>query len=322
MALLAVPHNLSINFLKYRWAPVIMIALTVVVTFLALFSKGLNYGIDFKGGLQIEVKTSRDLQSLRKDLARAVTKEVTIQEIGKGKGDFLIRTEVDEASDSEKKAERKGERVVEGDLEKNPTVLKIKNVLGPKTEYRNIQSIGPKMGKELIDSGIKGILLSLLAIAAYVAFRFEWQFGVCGVLALLHDCVGIVGYFALTQCEFTEQAVVAVLITASYSINDTVVIYDRVRENRVYRKGSSVLDILNRSINETLPRTLLTSATTLLALLVLYLFGGKIISDFSMPILVGISIGTLSSIFISVPLLVFFPSAITKSRGIRSTTST
>jgi preprotein translocase subunit SecF len=183
-------------------------------------------------------------------------------------------------------------------------------VLGADVIYRRIDLIGPKMGKELISNGVQAIGWALLAIMGYIWIRFEWQFGLCAIIALIHDCIGVLCFFVLFKIEFNEGAIVAFLITASYSINDTVVIFDRVRENKTYKKKLSLKQIINNSISETLPRTLLTSVTTFLALLMLYIFGGNTIADFSLPILVGLVIGTYSSIFIAVTLLQFFPDAV------------
>ena len=290
MAFISIPHNLNTHFCRYRWMPIFLLFLIGGIAWTGFFLRGINYGIDFKGGLILEIQLPKkqNLDELRATLKNKFSQDVSIQELGgEGANSILIRTE---KTDDIPKAQQK-----------------IQEILGKGIVFRRMDSVGPKMGAELIRKGIEAIAWALLAIMVYIWLRFEWQFGVCAVLALIHDCIGVFAFFALSQKEFNEGAIVAFLITASYSINDTVVIFDRVRENRIYKKGSTFLAILDSSINETLPRTLLTSITTLLALLMLYIFGGSIISDFSFPILVGLIIGTYSSIFIAVPLLVLFP---------------
>ena len=163
------------------------------------------------------------------------------------------------------------------------------------------------MGKELIKNGALAIFWALLAMMAYVWFRFEWQFSICALVALFHDCLGLLAFFMWSRFEFNESAVVAILITAAYSINDTVVIFDRLREKRLQHREALFEHLVNISLNETLSRTLLTSSTALLALLMLYCFGGEVISALSLPILVGIVIGAYSSVVIAVPLLVWLP---------------
>jgi len=179
----------------------------------------------------------------------------------------------------------------------------VKAALGEGIEYRRVEYVGPQVGAELIQSGFMAIGLALLAILVYVSFRFEWQFGVGAVIALLHDIVVTVGVFAITQIEFNLSTVAAVLTIIGYSINDTVVVFDRVRENLRRYKSLPTIDILNRSINETLSRTLLTSLTTLLALLALYILGGEVIRGFTFAMIWGVLVGTYSSIWIAVPVL-------------------
>lgn len=290
MALISLPHVFSIPFSKYRLLPVILLIVMIGLVVFGYFTRGINYGVDFRGGLIIEAQLSKeqDLNVLRKNLKQTFVKDFSIQEIGKSEKTILIRTE---------------------QVPDTSVFLKnMKSVLGEDTEYRRIESIGPKVGQELILNGCYAILCALLGIMIFVWLRFEWQFSVCAFIALLHDCLGILAFFIFSQIEFNESAVVAILITASYSVNDTVVIFDRLRDNLVFKSGLSLSKILNLSLNETLSRTLLTSSTTLLALAMLYLFGGEVISAFSLPIFVGIIIGTYSSVVIAVPLLRWLPS--------------
>jgi len=180
---------------------------------------------------------------------------------------------------------------------------KIKAKLGTGVEYRKVESVGPKVSEDLIRNGIYAVIGALVAMLIYIWFRFEWQFGVCSLITLAHDALIVLGLFSIFGLEFNESAIIAVLITVTYSINDTVVIYDRIRENLRKFKKMPLGDLINRSINETLSRTILTSTTTLLSLLGLYFFGGPVIAAFSLPIIIGILAGTVSSITVSAPLL-------------------
>lgn len=300
MALINIPHNLTFPFVKNKWTPIALFVVFSILVAISVLLKGINYGIDFNGGVVIEASLNGKtvMDDIRAKLKNALPgQEIGIQEIS---SDHTVIIKTERLSDSDKSEE---------------SVNPIKNALGDSVTYKKIEFIGPKVGEELIMNGLRAIGWALLAIMAFVWVRFKWQFGICAILALAHDCIGIVGYFALSQQEFNEGAIVAILITASYSINDTVIIFDRIRENFVFKKGASFKEILNSSVNETLPRTLLTSTTTLLALLMLYLFGGSIISAFSMPIFVGIFIGSYSSIFIAAPLLLFFPSIAQKAKA-------
>ncbi|NQU71893.1 MAG: protein translocase subunit SecF, partial [Rhodospirillales bacterium] len=181
----------------------------------------------------------------------------------------------------------------------------IKGVLGKKVDYRRVEFVGPKVGAELIEAGVMAVLAAMAAMLVYIWFRFEWQFGVGAVVALVHDVVLTIGIFALLGLEFNLSIVAAILAIAGYSINDTVVVYDRVRENLRKYKTMNLGALLNMSINDTLSRTLLTSVTTLLAVLSLFLFGGEVIKGFSFAMIWGVLVGTYSSIFIAVPLLVY-----------------
>jgi len=171
--------------------------------------------------------------------------------------------------------------------------------------YKKVETVGPKVGSELVSNAIKAVTFALIAMLIYIAIRFEWQFGVCAVVALFHDCAIIFGMFSIFPLEFSETSITAVLLTASYSINDTVVIFDRIRENLKRFRKMDLKELINLSLNETLSRTTLTATTTILAVLSLYLFGGKIIAALALPIMVGIMVGTFSSIFIASPLLMY-----------------
>ena len=229
-----------------------------------------------------------DVSELREKLSNLHLGEVALQQFGADR-DLLIKVERQEGNDSAQET----------------AIQKVKETLGPNVDYRKVETVGPKVGGELVQNGIKAVGFALIAMLAYIAIRFEWQFAVCAILALAHDCIAILGLFSIFPLEFNETAIIAVLITAGYSINDTIVIFDRIRESLKKYKKLNLSEIINRSLNETLSRTTLTATTTLLALLALYFFGGKVISTFSLPIIVGIIIGSFSSICLAAPLLLY-----------------
>ncbi|MDR3031478.1 MAG: protein translocase subunit SecF [Holosporales bacterium] len=262
-------------------------AIVIVVCLSFVTFKGLNYGIDFKGGYIFEVKMPYEpnVQELREQLGSIGLGEVAIQQFG-AKEDLLIKLEKSE----------EGQAIA---------IQKIKDSLGSGVTYKRVETVGSKVGSELVSNAIKAVAFALVAMLLYIAVRFEFQFGICAIAALLHDCAIIFGMFSIFPLEFSETSITAALLTASYSINDTVVIFDRIRENlRRFRK-MELKDLINLSLNETLSRTTLTAATTLLAVLSLYIFGGKVIASFALPIMVGILVGTFSSIFVASPLLMF-----------------
>jgi len=251
--------------------------------------QGLNFGIDFRGGILIEVQTRgpADIPELRRSLGALDLGDIQIQEFG-APNDVLIRVQQQEGDDEAQQR----------------AVTLIKQTLGARVaEYRRTESVGPTVGSELIRAAILAVALALGAILLYIWFRFEWQFGVGAVVALAHDVIATIGLFALTQMEFNLSTVAAVLTIAGYSINDTVVIYDRVREELRRYKKMPMVELLNLAANRTLSRTFLTSFTTLLALLALVLLGGQIIRGFALAMIFGIVVGTYSSVFIAVPAL-------------------
>ncbi len=283
-----VPAGTSINFLKMRPIALVLSALLVLGSVGAFAVMGLNFGIDFRGGILIEVRSEQpaELGEMRADLNGLGLGEISLQSFGQPT-DVLIRIQRQDGDEAE--------QIV--------AIEAVQATLGDAYEYRRIEFVGPTVGRELIEAGTLAVLLAMAGILAYISFRFEWQFGVCAVAALLHDVISTVGLFALIQHEFNLATVAALLTIAGYSINDTVVVFDRVRENLRRYKRSPIVEILNRSLNETLSRTLMTSVTTLLALAALYTFGGAIIRDFAFALIWGVVIGTYSSIFVAVPLL-------------------
>ncbi len=286
-----VPADTKVDFIGRRLAAFVVSAVLVLVSVGAFLTQGLNLGIDFRGGILIEAQTSgpANIGQLRSLLGALGLGEVQLQEFG-APDTILIRIQKQEG----------------GEEAQQRAIDVVKETLGEMVvEYRRTEFVGPKVGAELIEAAIWAVSLAIGAILLYIWFRFEWQFGIGAVVALTHDVITTIGLFAITQLEFNLATVAAVLTIAGYSINDTVVIYDRVREEmRRYRK-LSLLDLLNQAVNRTLSRTLMTSFTTLLALLSLVILGGPIIRDFSLAMIWGVLIGTYSSIFIAVSLLLY-----------------
>ncbi len=254
--------------------------------------QGLNFGVDFRGGILIEVKTDgpADLREMRDLLGGLGLGEVTLQEFGEP-DDVLINVQRQEGDEAEQ----------------IKAIVVVKDALGERVvEYRRTEFVGPKVGGELKQAGAIATGLALLVIGVYIWFRFEWQFSIAALIALLHDVFATIGFYALTQIEFNLATLAAVLMIAGYSINDTVVIFDRVRENLRKFKKMALFELLDRSINQTLSRTILTSVTTLLALLALFLFGGPVVRGFTAGLIWGVCIGTYSSVALAVPLLARF----------------
>lgn len=295
MLLRMVPVGTKVPFVKYRKLYLVFSLALLVLAAGAFFTKGLNFGIDFKGGILLQVtalddkgaEKPADVAAIRTKLGGLNLGEVSIQNFGKP-SEVLIRVEK-QPGDNQQQIQ---------------AIERIKKELGVKS-YRvgREEFVGPKVGSELIRAGILATGLALFAIMAYVWFRFEWQFGVAAVVALSHDVLLTVGLFALLQLEFNLSTVAAVLTIAGYSINDTVVVFDRVRENLRKYKKMSMPDLMNLSLNETLSRTTITSVTTMLALLSLFFLGGEVIRGFSIALIWGIVIGTYSSICLAVPVL-------------------
>ncbi len=253
-----------------------------------VFAKGLNFGIDFAGGILIEARMQEnvDVAAVR-ELLSGEAKDVQIQNIDQK--DVLIR-------------------VAKSDVEQSVLVKKLQEVLNQNfsgIEYRKIDYVGPQVGSELIMKGLLALLMSFIFIMIYIWIRFDWQFGIGGIFALLHDAVLTVGFFAITQLEFNLTSIAAILTIIGYSINDSVVIYDRIRENLVKFKKMELSELINSSTNSTLSRTILTAGTTLTSLLALIIFGGETLKSFSIATFFGIALGTYSSIYISAPILIY-----------------
>ena len=280
----------QIPFVGFKKVAFVVSFALIVGSILALAGFGLNFGIDFRGGILMEVRSEDKINiiTMRDKLADLKLGEVNIQEFGK-ETDALIRIQKQEGAEKEQLV----------------AINKVKSALGTEIEYRRTEFVGPTVGEELKEAGLLAIVLALLAILIYIWLRFEWQFGVGALVALTHDIITTVGLFSLLQYEFNLATVAAILTIAGYSINDTVVVYDRVRENLRKYKRLELADVFNMSINETLSRTTMTSVTTLLALFAIFFFGGAVLADFALAMIWGVCIGTYSSIFIAVPLLLY-----------------
>ena len=284
-----VPENTAIDFQKHNKIAALFSAVLLLGSVGIFLLQGLNLGIDFKGGILLEARTSQaeaDIGSLRNDLGALGLGEVSIQGFGAPQ-DVLIRVQRQEGDETAQIA----------------ALTKITQTLGADYDVRRTEFVGPTVGAELKEKGILAVFCALLAIMVYIWFRFEWQFSVAAILALSHDILTTIGLFAVTSFEFNLATVAAILTIAGYSINDTVVVFDRVRENLRRYKSQDQREILNISLNETLSRTVMTSVTTALALLAIILFGGAVLRDFAIALLWGVAIGTYSSIFVAVGFL-------------------
>ncbi|WP_415321720.1 protein translocase subunit SecF [Candidatus Pelagibacter sp. Uisw_092] len=279
-----------INFNKfYKLFNLISLSL-VFLSILLLFFKGLNFGVDFKGGTLIELRSNDkniNVTSLRQSFNKMNLGDFNVKKFG-NENDFLIKIEKKDTS-------AKAIEVIKKDLTSS---------LGGSFNFRRVENVGPKVSSELLKSGIIAIALSLAAMLFYIWIRFEWQFSLGAILALFHDVIITLGLFSLFSLEINLSIVAAVLTIVGYSMNDTVVIYDRVRENLRKFSDIKIYELTNISINETLSRTIITSATTLLALVSIYLFGGEILKGFSLAMIMGVVFGTYSSIYIANPILV------------------
>lgn len=287
------PHGTNYDFIRYRLAAFGITAFLIVGSFVSIAVKGFNFGIDFAGGILIEAQSSNgpaDLHAMRASLGALGLGEVSLQEFGTTGRDVMIRVQRQEGAE---KAQMEA-------------LAKVKDTLGGDFTYRRVEIVGPKVGGELVRDGVMAVGFSLLAIALYVWFRFEWQFGVGALISTFHDVITTFGLFSITGLEFNLTTVAAILTIAGYSVNDTVVEYDRVRENLRKYKSMSLYDLLNLAVNETLARTILTVSTVFVTVLALLFFGGEVLRGFSIAMLWGLIIGTYSSIYVAMPMLVYF----------------
>ena len=290
-----IPDKTAIGFMRHRvvclWGSIVVIVLSMI----AVAILGLNFGIDFRGGTLLEVRMPgpADLARMRTSLGDLGLGQVQLQTFGDER-EVLIRIERQEgdAAQQQKAIELVKQRLVQE--------------FGEKVEFRRAEYVGPKVSEELLRNGILAVLLAVGLVLVYIWFRFEWQFGAGAVFALLHDVATTIGVFAILGLEFNLSTVAAILTIVGYSLNDTVVVYDRIRENLRRYKTLKLEEVIDRSLNETLSRTLMTSLTTLLALFALFFFGGAVIRDFTFAMIWGVVAGTYSSIYIAAPILIYF----------------
>jgi len=285
--------NNKINFSKFFKAANIFSFISVIVSILFLFFKGLNYGVDFKGGTLLEIRIDNkniQIQDIRASLNIPELGDVNVKQFGE-EGDFLIKFE--------KNANENKKFIT--DL-KNSISKKISSAVN----FRRVETVGPKVSSELLKQGITAIVLALGAMLFYIWIRFEWQFSLGAIVALIHDVVITLGIFSILSFEVNLSIVAAVLTIVGYSMNDTVVIFDRIRENLLKYSKLKTNEITDVSVNETLSRTIITSLTTLLALFSIFFLGGEILKGFSFAMILGVIIGTYSSIYVASPVLNYF----------------
>lgn len=283
-----IPDNPNIPFLAIRKQALIASIVITLVSLVLAFAPGLNFGIDFKGGILIEARfeNTPDVPTLRGELEKLGLGQIALQSAGTDGHDIMLRIPQQHGGDAGNQA----------------AIQKIRDHFGGNvTEYRRIEMVGPQVGNELIKTSLLAVVLSTAGILAYLWFRFDRAYSLATIAALLHDIIATLGFFAITQIDFDLSTVAAVLLISGYSLNDTVVVFDRVRENLRKYKSKSNLEIAHISLNETLFRTMMTSGTTLLVLLALYFFGGEVIRSFTLALIVGIVVGTYSSIWLAVP---------------------
>ena len=285
-----ISQNLNIQFLKFKFFALLFSLILIVITFSSLFLNGLNLGIDFKGGILVEFRSIENkvvnISDFRKDAKSLGLGEVSVQEFGKNT-DVLLRVQKQEG----------------GNKEQVEALNKIKNFFKDEYTIRRTEFVGPVVGEELKEAGITAVLLSLFLILIYIWFRFEWQFSIAAIFALSHDVLTTIGLFSLLNLEFNLAIVAALLTTAGYSINDTVVVFDRIRE---FLREHSTWDFettVNSALNSTLSRTLNTSFTTLVVLLAMFAFGADSLRGLLFALIVGVMVGTYSSVFVATPIM-------------------
>ena len=286
-----VPSTPDFKFVRYNRRAFVVSSVLIIGSLVAFLMQGLNFGIDFKGGILVEISSSEpvDIGNLRGRMQTLELGEVQIQQFGTPT-DVLIRV-----------AEADGAVSTERDLS---AVDAIRQDLEGEFEIRRVEIVGPQVSRELIQTGLLAVVAAISSMLIYIWFRFEWQFSVGAVMALVHDVILTIGVFSLLQLDFNLSILAAILTIVGYSMNDTVVVYDRVRENLRKYKKMDISELLDIAINQTLSRTVVTSVTTLLALIALYTLGGEVIRGFTFAMIWGVLVGTYSSIFIAAPLLI------------------
>jgi preprotein translocase subunit SecF len=287
-----VPDDTKFDFMQFRRVSFPISAMLSIVALTLYFTFGLNFGIDFKGGTLMEVQAKSgavDMADVRSKLEALNLGEIQIQEFG-GRGDVLIRV-----------AQQPG-----GEAAQQAVVGKVRGALGEAFDYRRVEVVGPRVSNELLGYGTIGVVFAIIAILIYLWFRFEWQFALGAMIANVHDIVLTIGFMSITQIDFDLTSIAALLTILGYSLNDTVVIYDRIREMLRRYKRLSMADLLNVSVNSTLSRSIVTHVTVSLALLALLLFGGHAIHSFTATMMFGVVlVGTYTSVFIAAPILIY-----------------
>jgi preprotein translocase subunit SecF len=299
-----IPETTNVNFVKYRFWAFAIDGLLVVVSVISIFWHGFNLGIDFKGGVLVEVKSAQviNVSQMRGDIIALGFNDPVVQTFGSGECDkpagscAMIRVQPHAAKAG----------ADQNELDQ-AVVREIKGKLGPAYQYRRTEVVGPTVSNELLDDGILATILAVAMISIYVAVRFEWQYGVGALIATGHDVFVTAGFFSVVGLDFNINTVASLLLLAGYSINDTVVVFDRIRENRRKYKRMSLVDMINLSTNQIATRTTLVSAATALSVIPL-LFGGPVLVNFSVAILFGIVVGTFSSTYVAAMLLLYMPS--------------
>ncbi|MCB1380199.1 MAG: protein translocase subunit SecF [Alphaproteobacteria bacterium] len=283
-----IPDNTKISFMRVSRFGFFVSGILCVLSIVLFLAVGLNVGVDFKGGTVITIRTEQaaNMDQLRSTLGGLGLGSVELQEFG-SPNDVLIRIGVQDGGEAAQQA----------------AINKIKDALGPGIDYRSVEVVGPKVSGELAQEGIIAVVGAMLCVLIYIWFRFEWQFALGAIFSLLHDVLLTIGLFSLIGLEFNLSIIAAILTIIGYSLNDTVVLFDRVREFLRKYKTTPLADLIDLSINSVLPRTILTSVTTLIALLALYIFGGEVISGFTFAMIWGVLVGTYSSFFIATPVL-------------------
>ena len=284
------PHNSKFDFMRLRWVSTALSVILLVVAVGAMATKGFNFALDFTGGVGVELRyaTAPDVDDVRESLDRAGFDSAVVQTFGSG-NDLLVRLQA--------KAGGSGAESIGDD------VARAASQPGNPAEKRSSAEISPQIGKELAQNGIYALLFVMVGFLAYISFRFEWKFAVAAIIATMHDVVVVAGWFAVSGHEFDLTVLAGVMSVMGYSINDTIVVFDRVRENFRTLHKLSPIEVLNRSINQTLSRTIITSFVALLTVLALYIYGGNSLRGMAESQMIGIVFGTLSSIFVACPLL-------------------
>lgn len=285
-----IPVKTNFNFVKYKGIAFVFSLAISIMVLVSLFTHGIKLGIDFSGGIVMEVRATHDItvETFRETLSKYGYDSAEIQEFGK-EHDVIIRLQPKDAENQVAEVKKIQEAITQE--------------LGESIEFRKVDYVGPKVGKELVANGLKALVVAIIGMLIYIWVRFDWQFGIGAVLSLAHDAIVTLGFFVVTGFDFDHTSIAAILTIIGYSINDTVVIYDRIRENLRKHKDKPLKELINLSINETLSRTVMTVLTTLLVCLALVLVGGEVLRGFSMALFFGIAFGTYSSIYVAAPIL-------------------